>query len=173
VSNRVASIFKPERDYSAAGSVGAREFVLKRSIVVTLQNPLTGVGPGNFRWATNIRIVPHNTFTHLSSEAGIPALVLYVLMIVLTFRNLRCAAGAVTPESPDGREIQSLATAMRASLVAYLIGAFFAGVAYELVAYLPIAYGAALRRAAELACNGAVSGTPALAPTPSSFSIAR
>ena len=73
----------------AVGSTQARKNLLKASLIMTMQNPLLGVGPGMFNVAASedpytARVLfaawheTHNTFTQVSSETGIPGFLLYL-----------------------------------------------------------------------------------------------
>jgi O-antigen ligase len=73
----------------------------------------------------------HNTFTQLSSEIGIPGLLLYCAAIVAAFR-------ATAPPRPSGRwvsrEEQEMCEAsfcLHLSLVAFCVSAWFASFAYQ------------------------------------------
>ncbi len=140
---RLKTIMNPETDET--GSAQQREFLLRRSLEVTLQRPLLGVGPGNFPEASGVWRGAHNTYTQLSAEAGIPALLLFLWIFRRTFarinRTIRLAA--------HNRQVHLLAQGMRASLVALAVGAFFYDGAYHFFFYFPIAYTVVLSRIAE------------------------
>ena len=133
----------PERD---RGSVEARRDLLKQSIHLTFQNPIFGVGPGNFPVVTESWRVAHNTYTELSAEGGIPALILFVLILGLAFRNVRRVRKTV--EYARNKEIQLFTGAMWASLAAYVVGAAFASTEYQLFPYFMVAYTSVLYRLA-------------------------
>ena len=96
VLNRLGSVFGGQQDTSetaeSAESSAARMYLLKQSLRYTFQHPLFGVGPGQFpnyeggqsraegkqgQWK-----VTHNFMTQISSECGIPALVLMLSSLV-------------------------------------------------------------------------------------------
>jgi O-antigen ligase len=144
---RLIGIFNPSVDALDLGSHAAREELLKKSITLTLRHPLFGVGPGNFASATQYWHVTHNTYTQLSSEAGIPALVIFLFILRQVFRNLRNIRK--TERFRDDPEVQILTGALRASFAGYLLGAFFASYAYELFIYGLVAFTGVLYRACE------------------------
>ena len=86
----------------AIGSTNQRMLLLQDSIALTLKNPIFGVGPGTFevgqQQAANSRGVraawrgTHNTYTQVSSEGGIPALVFFIAVIYYSIRDLRRVA---------------------------------------------------------------------------------
>jgi O-antigen ligase len=125
----------------------ARMELLKDSIRVTLENPVVGVGPGRFSGAAAIEAreqgkwarwsETHNTFTQVSSELGIPALIIYVLLVASMFTGLR-QVKRIIALSPDPR-LQSLSgprLAVLSSGTGVVVNALFGSNAY--VYFLPI-----------------------------------
>jgi O-antigen ligase len=127
---------KSAEDIEAYGSAVTRRGLLWRSLVVTAQNPLFGVGPGNFAVLSGDWHVAHNSFTELSAEGGLPALILFILFFRRAFYNLRNAELL----APGPSEQVLLAGALRASLVGFAVGAFFASVEYHFFPYFLVAY---------------------------------
>ena len=134
-----------EGDYDR-GSAEARYELLLRSVAITATHPVFGVGPGNFPSYTGLWRVTHNTYTQFSSECGIPALLLFFLLLGRTFLNLRYLRKM--PRSPDTEEMHLYASALSASFGAYLLGAFFSSSAYELFPYYMVVYTTLLYRLA-------------------------
>lgn len=134
-----------EGDYDR-GSAEARKELLVKSLAITVTHPIFGVGPGNFPSYTGLWRVTHNTYTQLSSECGIPVLLLFFLLLRRAFLNLR--ALRKMPRSPDNEETHLYASALGASFFAYLVGAFFASTAYELFPYYMVIYTTLLYRLA-------------------------
>jgi putative inorganic carbon (hco3(-)) transporter len=137
-TQRVTSIFNTREDWT--GSTVARQDLFKKSIIVTLDHPLFGVGPENFPIVAGNWHVSHNTYTQLSAEAGIPALILFLLILYKEFSNIRLVKRLV----PEDHEVQLAAGALRASLYAFVFGAFFASYAYNFFVYLTICLSTAL-----------------------------
>ena len=87
---RLKGTFNVKEDTAAAfGSAQARQQLFWQSIEVTEDHPFFGVGPGNFDQVSGQWHTTHNSLTLMSSEGGIPALVLYVLILWCGFKNLR------------------------------------------------------------------------------------
>jgi O-antigen ligase len=128
------------------GSLEARRELLKESVRLSFQHPLFGVGPGNFPAATESWRVTHNTYTELSAEGGFPALILFVVILGLAFRNVRRVRK--TDQYGASKEIQFFTSAMWAGLAAYVVGAAFASTEYELFPYFMVAYTSVLYRLA-------------------------
>ena len=128
-------------DAAAAYASGqARQQLFWKSIDVTKEHPLFGVGPGNFDQVSGQWRTAHNSYTLLSSEAGLPALILYVLILWSAFKNL----AAAKRRAPRRSEARLLAGALFASLAAYTIGSTFLSVAYTFFPYILVAYTSAI-----------------------------
>jgi putative inorganic carbon (HCO3(-)) transporter len=139
--DRLDGTFDPRSNVASAyGSSQERQQLFWRSIEVTEEHPLFGVGPGNFQVLSGSWHVTHNSFTQMSSEAGVPAFILYVLILWNGFANLwsieRLARGQ--------RQSGVLARALKASLAGYVVGSLFASTAYEFFPYILVAYTSAL-----------------------------
>jgi O-antigen ligase len=134
----------------AVGSSAARRRLVMDAIKVSISHPIFGVGIGQFgSYMTGVERLEgrhsgwqgtHNTYLQISSEAGTPALILFLSIIWLSFRNLRrLYKRADLIATPESREIASMAFSLNASLVAYAICVFFDYVAYS--ATLPVLAG--------------------------------
>jgi len=129
---------------SASNSSQARQQLLRRAVAVMLHHPLFGVGPGNFYPFSGEHYedwhVSHNTYTQCGAESGIPALLIFILMLGTALKH--CKHIQKRPEL--SLEIRVLAIGLRASLLAYAVAAFFADTAYQFFPYFLIATSAAL-----------------------------
>jgi O-antigen ligase len=151
-SDRLQSIFSNQ--VSAYGdSKQEREELLKESLRITATHPLLGIGPGNFGSYTRSWHVTHNTYTELSAEDGIPALIMFIAILVMAFRNLRRTR--LSKLYQESAEVRLYTGGLWAGLAAYLMGAAFASTAYQLFPYFMVAYTTALYR---LACLPAEEG---------------
>jgi O-antigen ligase len=152
--DRIKSLFS--NDVQVYGDAkGPRAELLMKSLVITAKRPLFGVGPSNFASYTGTWRVTHNTYTELSSECGIPALILFLLIIRECFKNLaRTRATALYQANPD---IRMYTSALWVGFASYLVGAAFASTAYQLFPYFMVGYTTALYRLArEKPASGAV-----------------
>jgi putative inorganic carbon (HCO3(-)) transporter len=147
-------------DQAAYESAQARRELLKKSIEVTAEHPLLGIGPGNFEVVSGSWHGTHNSYTQMSSEAGLVGLILYILILLSALANV-CDANFMIlwcehrPLAPlrwnRGRsELFLLSGAIRASIFAYLVGSLFASEAYQYFPYFLVAYSTALVRIARL-----------------------
>ncbi len=133
---RLRGTFDQNNDTAAAyGSAQERQQLFWRSIVVTAENPLFGIGPGSFLVVSGNWHVTHNSFTQMSSEGGIPAFLLYVLILWCGFSNVRAAKQLARADDPT----MLLACALRASLAGYVVGSSFVSVAYQFFPYILVA----------------------------------
>jgi O-antigen ligase len=172
---------------SAAGSSEDRWNLLVGSLRLTAENPVFGVGPGNFSayiakeaalkgvW-TNWNGT-HNTYTQLSAEAGIPGVCLFVLALGLCMRELkRIYRRAGRIPGRQARDIAVMALAVRCSFISYLICALFTHLGYDLMMPLMCGIVVAMSRTApeELArleremdnSGSAPASPPASSPAP-------
>jgi O-antigen ligase len=167
-----SGIYSDQVAASAAESQEDHIAVLTRSIRYTLEHPVFGLGLGNFQVASgtwlnqpSAWVGTHNTFTEVSSEAGIPALVMFVVLLLTAMRNMRRVSR--TRVTSAGMELNLMARATLASLLAFAFGAFFVHLAYEYYFFYQVAIAAAIRR---LATTGLPSSAdrqmPALVPRP-------
>jgi O-antigen ligase len=142
---RVESIFLGNIEGSGdKGSLDARKALLKKSIVIALTHPIFGVGPGCFVVVDEGWVLAHNTYTELAAEAGILALVLFLMAIGAAFKNIALVRKSLRyREDP---EFRLFAQALNAGLVAYLAGACFASTEYNLYPYFMVAYTCAMVR---------------------------
>ena len=130
---------------SARESTLARAVLLHSSLVKTVEHPVLGVGIGMFMVADSTEAlaerrramwrVSHNAYTQLSSETGIPGVLLYVAAMVVCFRKLNSIRKA-TRGVPELLSLDQMAFTLRLALITYAFASFFASTAYE--CYLPI-----------------------------------
>ena len=151
---------------SAAESENDRLAVLKRSIQDTLENPIFGLGLGNFEIARGAElggsdawIGTHNTFTQISSEAGIPALLLFVGLLVTAVIHLKQLDRALSG-SPQRMEAQLMSRATLVSLLSFAFGAFFAHLGYDYYFFYPLAIAVGLQRDARTVTKSSLEYLP-------------
>jgi len=169
---------------SAIESSESRIRALKDSVRLTLERPITGVGPGNFAAASSdpsqlkgrkaVWAETHNAYTKVSSECGIPGLALFVGCLVYCWRTAwklyqrarRAPAGAQMGEIAN----QAYCLIMALSLFAF--NGMFDGNSFMF--YFPVLVGltSAFRFSAEraLAAHRPAPGPAAQAPPPAALS---
>lgn len=139
---RILSIFIPQ--YDGVGSSNQRSDLLKLSLLVSARNPW-GIGIGNFPIVGIHNLVSHNAYTQVSSELGVLGLIAYLIFIFSPFRKLS-AIERIQFENKELDWFYYLSIGLQASFVAYMVGSFFASIAYNWFAYYLIAYAVAFRR---------------------------
>ena len=157
----------------AMGSSAARREELIRSLGVTLQHPLLGVGPGMFgdylgqyRELRQTKIAyhqTHNTYTQVSSEAGIPALVFYLAALAYTLRT-SYRLSRPSKELAGPTPVMQLADCLFLAAVIFAVGAFFGSYAYNFFFPMLAAITGALDQAVKKHPLDSLLFQPALGP---------
>lgn len=158
---------------SAAQSKDEHVDLLKRSVTLTLEHPLFGLGLGNFSVVNGSEtqgpdswMGTHNTFTQISSEAGLPALLLYVALLYAVLHNMKQVVRE-TNDDPQKIELNLMARASIVSLLSFILGAFFAHKAYDYYVYtVPIAVAVGVYRIAAANPKTSLAVDPSLASSP-------
>lgn len=145
----IADRFSSVLDADQGSSVDARKDDLKRSLLVTARHPIFGIGIGNFMFRSNRALATHNSYTQVSSELGIIALVLYVLFIITPLKRLRAIQRRHSTTNGETR-FYYLAVCMQASLVGYMVSSFFASVAFLWYVYYVVALSLCVTRLYEI-----------------------
>lgn len=149
---RIRTIFEQSTSDLTAGS--GRIAVWRRAFVIAKDHPILGVGPGAFETAFGSYIESgkfkgvlsedeigtawhnaHNSFILVLTEMGIPGLVIFLTIIIHTFRNLiRVKKLGFKSELPNPLVFQ--ATSVQMALFGFLSSAFFLSQAYNPLIYL-------------------------------------
>jgi len=130
-----------ELEQSALVSRQARWQLLKRAIVVTMYNPIFGVGPGNFMVADDELAkqegrprgswrVTHNGYAEVSSEMGLPGLALYCMAMLSTWVALR-RLSRWNGSGPQVEEIRHTAFSLQMALLGTSVAVFFGMTLYS------------------------------------------
>jgi O-antigen ligase len=126
----------------AASSQEERVELIFKSLSLTLEYPVFGVGMGNFssasagQWNTGTGrdwIQTHNTYLQFSAELGIPGVALYFVLLVATFKTFKRARDQVPnpDKETDGYMLALICDATRVSMIGYLLTSMFANVGYQ------------------------------------------
>ena len=164
---------------TAVGSAEARWVLLKDAVQLTLTYPLFGVGPGNFQVADNELSVErgepyggwhvtHNTYAQISSEMGIPGLIIYIVFLYQCIKPLNSIVRSRYP-GKDWQDLRALAKSLRTTFGILISVAFFGSWAYD--TNVPIIAGLACalsliaqRQRALLTATQPVASSPAAQP---------
>ena len=146
------------RDSGIEASNRQRLAELKGGLRMVAENPLTGVGLGNFKAELPKYVqveqsnIAHNTYLELAAELGLPALVAFCFVAVSALRSLE--RSAILARQAGDRWLRELALGLQAGLAGYLLGALFLSAQYEkffwLVMFLSICLERVTRRKARV-----------------------
>ena len=143
--DRLGTIFDSASDLS--GSSSQRTQVLKRSVLVALRYPLTGVGIGNFHHKSFQELGTHNAYTQVAAEIGIPAFVVYVMFLLYPLKRLRqVEKTAAEGKDKDSRWFYVMSVGLQGAIVGYMVSSFFGAVAYQWYVYYLVGYAVCLHR---------------------------
>ncbi len=136
----------------AIESYEARQNLLRMSIAATLEHPILGVGAGQFGSYEGNKAIEeghphnnwqeaHNSFTQVSSETGIPAL---LCMLYATFGSIRIfwRTRKLASKNSRAQEIASAAQFLFVGAAAFCVCIFFLNFGYKM--YLPFLTGLAI-----------------------------
>jgi O-antigen ligase len=126
----------------AIGSTEARKELQRRAILITLQNPILGVGPGMYMYALSDFMVKqesmnkgswqraHNTYLELSAETGIPAFLIYTgCLIWCVSANLKSLKMLKLTRQDEDSQAVSLALLMTS--ITFMVGTAFCSIPYQ------------------------------------------
>lgn len=157
---QMQTLLNPNQDYNLTSDAG-RMRVWRRGLGYMTDNPVVGVGMGNFpaaegtispmarlaergigvRWGA-----AHNSFIQVGAELGIPGLLLFVGLVASVFRSLHRVGRRRFAEDPSTRGVSRLAQSLMAALVGFIVGAFFLSLAYADMLYTLVAMAIALQK---------------------------
>jgi len=139
---------------AALSTLGRKELFLS-SVRLTIRHPLLGVGPGMFQIAdandAEEKKHPaawhqtHNTYTQISCEEGLPALLFYGAAMYFCFKATRVARKGAAAH-PELRPYSDMAFCLWLSLIAFAVTGTFASNAYYFFFPLLAGLSAALER---------------------------
>lgn len=126
---------------SAAQSESQRKNLLWRAVDYTLEDPLLGVGLGCFpiksgtiEMRASEWLGTHNTFLQVSSEAGVPALILFIWLLLVSTTSMGKVI-RLTKQDVNLEDLNLFAKAAMISLLTFAFAGFFAHLAYEFYLY--------------------------------------
>jgi O-antigen ligase len=156
---RLESITDGSKDDSNSRS--ARQTLFGESFDAFLENPITGVGAGNFKaWNPQERAQAwhetHNVWLQVAAEVGVFGFAVFLFLVMRSFyvvfqtRRLLKRTRVRKPAGPrpeisaeDATILDAHSAAMTASMVGWFVCAFFASVAYNWTFYYLLALAAA------------------------------
>jgi len=146
---QMQTLLRPNEDYNLT-SEGGRMRIWGRGLGYMTDRPVLGVGLGNFQVAEGT-ISPlarlqergvgvrwgaaHNSFIQAGAELGVAGLLLFIGLIVTAFRSLRRVARRALQANPPAEDVSRLAQTFMATLVGWVVGAFFLSLAFTDMLY--------------------------------------
>jgi O-antigen ligase len=137
---------------SADGSMLSRATEGLAALLVFIDHPVVGVGPGMFRYFyqdyaefVGLRVLAadrqaHNLYLGLLAETGALGMICFVLILYVTLRNLNRARKRVALSNP---QLANMATAFMLAIIAYLASGLFLHFAFIRYFWLMMALGGA------------------------------
>jgi hypothetical protein len=142
---------------SALESSNARRGLIQNAAILTLRNPLVGVGLGQFssqsfnlfveRGVTGMWFTCHDIFGLVAAETGVPGLIFFCCIIVTSFRTLS-RIGRLPAVNIQQETISRMSYTVMMSLVAYVTCGIFNTQAYSYQLPVLASLAAALERVA-------------------------
>ncbi len=124
------------QEHSAYGSFEERRELMTIALHGIAHYPILGIGVHNFpNYSGKWRDV-HVAYLQIAVEAGIPAMILYLMFFWRGFANLR----HLRKVRNSDLETRLLTGALHSSLVGFVVGACFAPEAYQYFPYFTVAY---------------------------------
>jgi hypothetical protein len=170
-----------DQDVAAIGSQMERRELFKTSVAYTFRHPLLGVGPDQFAVAVSgdaakkgqrsAWLGTHNSYTQVSSECGIPALICYCAVLVFCFRS-KWGLYRLSRNNPALKDVTNLSFCLLASALVYAVSTFFFHIAYSGGLPMQASFSLALRLSAEpLLARRAGRAVGGLAPSAFGYSV--
>jgi O-antigen ligase len=144
LGSRLSTVFGDTPDAPAGLEASNRAHVALfwAALRMIADNPIFGVGPLNFKSLSTQYTgleqgnIAHNSFLEIGAEFGVPVLVVFVLLLVGTFRILNGATRlGITPQ---GRTLAGWAEGLRSGLLGFLVSACFISAQYEKMLWLAV-----------------------------------
>ena len=158
---RLATIQHYQEDASAMGRLELWQVALQ----LIEDHPVLGVGPDNFiLYATN---TPHNAYLQVGCELGLPAMLMYIVILMSGLYSAWRARRLSAPEVLNEPYLYAMSRGILACLLAIVVQGFTTGLAHREFVYVFVTLGYCLHGLAEKAAS---EQKPAIAlpeqPTP-------
>lgn len=150
LGERFASIFDSDKDPNRS-----RSFRLQHmwdGIEIIAQHPVLGVGMGQSAEVIGHKhlFTPghweriHSLYIEFGADLGLPALALFVALLVGVIRRLSRAANATTIASAEGLNLSSYLDSARISLYTFMVAVTFAPASYSWAPYILLGLSSAI-----------------------------
>lgn len=158
--SQMGTITDPSKDYNMTDDTG-RVKIWKRGFGYMMDNPIFGVGAGNFPTAEGT-ISPlvkdlafgkgykmsaaHNSYVQTGAELGFPGLAIFASIIVTALAALREVKRNTTQPTAESGDARRLMQALTATMIGLLVGMVFLSFAYKEMLYCVVALAAGLAK---------------------------
>jgi len=149
-------------DDEAAESMESRNYLLKKSLLFTVTHPIFGVGPSqfsNFEGRTSREQgqhgnwhETHNSYTQVSSECGIPALIFFLAGLFGAYRLVNQTYRAAREQG--NKEIAQACLCYMLAMIGYLVPLIFLAHAYRFTLPALVGLAVAIHFAAQREMDG-------------------
>ena len=123
------------QDIGVAKSTEAHADLLTAGLRMMHANPVFGVGLGKFKEQSSVYYevatnrIAHNTYVQIAAESGLPALLIFLLLVRCILRSLSRSARLASAQARP--HLGAWASAMQAGLTGYLVSACFLSAQFE------------------------------------------
>jgi O-antigen ligase len=153
-----------DTDYNQTAE-GGRLQIWTRGVGYMMTHPLFGVGAANFepaegmlspyanrqQWGVGVKWnAPHNSFLQIGAELGIPGLIVFIAMIGSALLALHRLERSSRRRSVPLAVPPQLVQALMASLIGFVVGAFFLSLAYSELLYMLLALAVGAHKVARI-----------------------
>jgi len=160
-----------DADYNRTEESGRMQ-IWSRGVGYMLQYPIFGVGPNNFQAAEGMLSpfahrqqfgagvrwnAAHNSYIQIGAELGVPGLMMFVAIIASAFGALRVARRSDDALAESQPHRRALAQALTASMLGFVVGAFFLSLAYSEMLYALTALAAGMGKLAVGPCDSGLT----------------
>jgi O-antigen ligase len=138
------------RDYATEMSTELRIALVRAGAHMILSHPLGGVGLGNFKPMSGtydfvtMSKTAHHMYVEIAAELGLPALLAFLAVLVLTLRSLRRSRKLAAARGLA--RIERVAAAVEIGLTGFLVTAVFLSAEYDKLMWLLVFLSIALER---------------------------
>ena len=161
--------------HSDQESVEKRETLWLSGFRMIAAHPLTGVGLGNFRAVAldyqqgneQVQLVAHNSYIEIAAEMGVPALLLFVALLITSARSLQRVRKAL----PKSDFLYSAALGIEAAIIGCGIAIFFSSGQYQKTVWLMLLLSMVAPALAAQKLNSEEATATATAPVDSGFAL--
>ena len=160
ILERYSTVADPDQMETTASSE-SRVHLFKQGLILVATNPVFGVGVSMFAWAENILAqsqghsrgawhTAHNMYLEVASEAGIPAFLVYAMILWTIWRTLRRLEKIKPEEHPRAAQIARMSFWLRVSFLAYCACGLFLSIGlshtFVIMVSLPMAFARVVHR---------------------------